>query len=1123
MSTTIRYTSNTFFVTILLFVTICSLFPIKGSEKTKSVPQTSRSKVLAVQNQYTLAGNHWSLEMTNYGPYGQDIVNRLPFAGGAGGEFPKGSGIYQLFAAGMQVGALVNGVPKVSVIDFDSEFQPGPLQKIDPYSKTEIPVPSNPEDPTNKLFALYANGADGTPLGANGDAIDDYTQWPKQFGAPQKADGSPLIVGNLMSWTVYNDMDSSRHHIPDDSQKDPLGIEVQQISIQMMKQSQSDIYYLYWKIINKGTTDLTNVYVSGWFDADLDKLGNDLVATDTLSSMVFTYNADNSDPVTAGGGAFGAKFFQGPVIAGLPTDTATFFELTQDGFIQCVVPGKKLTGLSATVRYINVRGPEGDPDNDAELYNLMQGKYKNGDPKPGKFTYPADPITAPANQLDPRPDDKRMMLCTGPFNLAVGDTQVVILAGIGATGTDRLDAIKNLRTTAQAVNNKNKNLFLTPHASMAVDHPTATLTEVTVRADLNEFMDVSSCEVEFTPDSAGQTPVTLTLFDDGTPHDGAVNDKVWGNSIVISNRKFPHTGNIIINKEKPSKEIFGEYFTAARLRPVPELTDWSVVWENGKQDKKINHNEKVHVGFWLNNSDSVNSITQCKVYGEYFSTETFFTEIQPWGGFNHDSLRLILVGSAAGDSLGFWYTIRFDGNEAMVYRKFPMTSWDPGSVWRDTLFVTSIRGPAYLLQPIIADPAQTTGHLYDITFFENTMDHTIRWRLRDSTTHTLKLDNALTTVPGYYPHPIIDGIEFQFHTPLPNFADFLETANAGGQHPPTYAAFTFNASGFPNTSLPMQNRPTPNVGGASWGIHTGNTGTSFNYDFFVSRVTRAGGNWRQIVPYDFEIRFTATGSKANLAYTTGNIIDAPFELWNVGIGTPDDASDDFKLIPLLFDMNGNGVFDLDSVDHSLSASDNDPETDWIYLYNPVNKSPGTVGYDAWVASNFNDNQIGDEVMARIVLVNYNSGSIADPTFPANINQKVPETGSVFRIVSVKTNIPGDRLIVHSVPLSVSMNAAPLNYALYQNYPNPFNPVTTITYQLPSKGNVSLKVYDLLGREVRTLVRAIEEPGVKSVLWDSRDNRGSHVATGVYFYRLEVSSGLTATYRTVGVNKMVLIK
>lgn len=218
--------------------------PVKGGAKPSEI---------TVQNQITLTGNNWAFECTNYGSYAQDIAGRLPNSGGSGGEFPRGTETYIIFAAGVQVGALVNGVPKVSVVDFDSEYEPGPLFKTNPSDTTEVPVADDPGSAINKLFVLTGAGEDGTPLGTNGDAIDDYANWPSQYGAPVDRNGRPLVIGDLMSWCVFNDMDLKRHVIPDNSQKDPLGLEIQQTSIQVNITGYSDVFFMYYKIINKGT------------------------------------------------------------------------------------------------------------------------------------------------------------------------------------------------------------------------------------------------------------------------------------------------------------------------------------------------------------------------------------------------------------------------------------------------------------------------------------------------------------------------------------------------------------------------------------------------------------------------------------------------------------------------------------------------------------------------------------------------------------------------------------------------------------------------------------------------------------------------------------------------------
>jgi sugar lactone lactonase YvrE len=88
-----------------------------------------------------------------------------------------------------------------------------------------------------------------------------------------------------------------------------------------------------------------------------------------------------------------------------------------------------------------------------------------------------------------------------------------------------------------------------------------------------------------------------------------------------------------------------------------------------------------------------------------------------------------------------------------------------------------------------------------------------------------------------------------------------------------------------------------------------------------------------------------------------------------------------------------------------------------------------------------------------------------------------------------------------IPLRVEKTTeAPLKYSLSQNYPNPFNPETIINYQLPARNNVSLKVYDLLGREVAELVNGEKSAGVYSVKFNGRN-----LSSGVYFYRIQAGN------------------
>jgi flagellar hook assembly protein FlgD len=94
---------------------------------------------------------------------------------------------------------------------------------------------------------------------------------------------------------------------------------------------------------------------------------------------------------------------------------------------------------------------------------------------------------------------------------------------------------------------------------------------------------------------------------------------------------------------------------------------------------------------------------------------------------------------------------------------------------------------------------------------------------------------------------------------------------------------------------------------------------------------------------------------------------------------------------------------------------------------------------------------------------------------------------------------------------------PKRYALYQCAPNPFNPTTLIKYDVPpGDGNTTIRMYDIAGRVVHTLVDGHESADRKTVTWRGRNDRGEQVATGIYFCRMQ-APGYTKTF------KMMLLK
>ncbi len=104
----------------------------------------------------------------------------------------------------------------------------------------------------------------------------------------------------------------------------------------------------------------------------------------------------------------------------------------------------------------------------------------------------------------------------------------------------------------------------------------------------------------------------------------------------------------------------------------------------------------------------------------------------------------------------------------------------------------------------------------------------------------------------------------------------------------------------------------------------------------------------------------------------------------------------------------------------------------------------------------------------------------------------------------------------SISLSTANEMIPVEFALHQNYPNPFNPVTQIRYDLPENEYVSINIYDIMGRRIRSLVGTIQDPGYRSIHWDATNDLGQAVSAGMYIYTIQAGQ-----FRQT--RKMVLLK
>jgi hypothetical protein len=245
----------------------------------------------------------------------------------------------------------------------------------------------------------------------------------------------------------------------------------------------------------------------------------------------------------------------------------------------------------------------------------------------------------------------------------------------------------------------------------------------------------------------------------------------------------------------------------------------------------------------------------------------------------------------------------------------------------------------------------------------------------------------------------------------------------------------------------------------------------------------------------------------------------------------------------LFRNNGNGTFNSlqniglneSAVSYGLGIGDinNDayPEMFVVNVYDPCNLYKNSGGTNNWIKLKFQGTSSNRDGIGCLIelykgttkIIRYVNGGISylsQNTLVQTIGMGTSSSadsiiikwpsGSRTKLSQVSVN---QLITVTENPIGIhgSSTEVPLSFELYQNYPNPFNPVTKIEYAVSIPGEVSISVYDMLGRIVKNLVNGFKNSGYYSV-----DFEGNSIPSGIYFYKMS-ANGFTKT------NKMILIK
>ena len=156
----------------------------------------------------------------------------------------------------------------------------------------------------------------------------------------------------------------------------------------------------------------------------------------------------------------------------------------------------------------------------------------------------------------------------------------------------------------------------------------------------------------------------------------------------------------------------------------------------------------------------------------------------------------------------------------------------------------------------------------------------------------------------------------------------------------------------------------------------------------------------------------------------------------------------------------------------------------------------------------NSNNLTGAIPESICGLDLNWSSSSD--FNISNNQLCPPYPSCVE------NYAGEQDTDNCTQAAIANETFPITYSLYNAYPNPFNPFTTLRYDLPEDAMVNITIYDMMGRNVKTMVNSQQNAGFKSIQWDATNDAGAPVSAGLYLYTIE-----SKQFRQT--KKMVLLK
>jgi hypothetical protein len=1180
--------NNFIFSFMVLFLISCTFLPAQRSgTKVNSLGEPSYTRL----NLNNISTAFYNNGMSDINP---DM--------NSGFFYLKGSGKNAIYASGLIWVAKAPDLPQIRAngSTYGSGMQGG-----------RIISPGVPEDPNLPHVHIYRVRPDvypgGPPVDLSVEAQDegkteaeiraqyelDWNEWRAIDGAPFKdvnGNGTyepsidiPGVDGAAQTiWFVMNDLDSSYlFGAP------PIGIEVQETIWEYKNAGFLDnLFFRKYKLINKSTTLFNDMYLSMWSDVDLGYPFDNFAGCDTLLNLVYSYNGGEYDAVYAPfpPPAVGFKLIKGPLDPnGIPLPMTCAYYFSSNG--PWYEPSFNYTGTVMLYWYLQGKYLTGNHIINA-ITGLETNYFLSGDPLTGEgwvdgYLYPAG--------------DRHIGLVSGPFQMASGDTQEVVIAEIAGLGTNRINSFRSIKYyAARAQDVYNNGLVITyppkPLTPEVVAYDTGWVMKFDWGQNISLVQQIENFNqdgYEFqgynvyqlpSPDPISESAVKVATFDkiDGIttipgiimdPETGLpVNGNLQNGTDSGIQREFSTRHDYIDN----STMIIGKkyYFavTAYTYNPdqqaVPRSTEsvlqtFEVEYMSGASG--ANYGDSSAVIHSAGDADGNINVTVANPaqltgsnYEVYFDDQTYYRnedgEWIPIGrkdsnchGETDDLTGSYLSGAAVYGSTAGSIELRYDvfiidsitGDWAdgvkltfppsiSIINALPCKSNNDGS-WiiplinhtNNTVFygndnqdengafaggeeiiinVSSYTLPLAVDYIIYDDNYGGTYQNAEGTVTINSIGYAFKtqheWNLRNLTTQDTLL-RAQTVINGYDLYtkqyagaPVVEGImvnpDISYDAPgsiggLQLNGEPLKIDDHNADYDITdFSIFGYDPATAANT-LPVYGGAggTTNILDLQQDYQLRWTGilADTTINGITITITQSGGQLVTLFGasgYDLADHPLNPNPGLNEPFT----LRVPFEVWNVNKHEQVNA--------LFWDRSG------DPTGGGLVWNTEDREYLWC-----VNIQYSTDVIDP-VSSIVADSATWNWVIFKS---HFTTGDTIDITYNNPVR-------------------PGIDLYTFNSPEQVnSIQNVPLlkDYALSQNYPNPFNPATNIIYKIPRAGNVELKVYDILGRQVAVLVNGYKNAGTYTVNFNGR-----RFASGVYIYRL-ISGNF------VSVKKMVLLK